>query len=160
MRINGGTARLGDWNKGAGPVRMPIGASRRWLTGETVQPWELKGVRYSHEQMPERLIYKYSLYDSERDVAIWEREPSRELRILPPEQYRAYKEDMQLTLGPASLATQEASCSLEWRNVNDVFLVNGHIEKSDANFVGNLTFHKIGEEHIFIGPYPQTEEDI
>jgi len=46
MRINGGTERLGEWNKGTGPVRMPIGAPRRWLTGELVQPWELKKVRY------------------------------------------------------------------------------------------------------------------
>lgn len=37
--------------------------------------------------------------------------------------------------------------------------MNGHIEKSDANFVGDLNFHKIGEEKIFIGPYPQTEDD-
>ena len=44
--------------------------------------------------------------------------------------------------------------------MNDVFLVNGHIEKSDANFVGNLSFQRIGDEHIFIGPYPMTEDDI
>jgi hypothetical protein len=27
-----------------------------------------------------------------------------------------------------------------WRNVDQAFLVNGHIEKADANFVGSLTF--------------------
>ena len=48
MRINGGTERLGDWNKGVGPIEMKIGASRKWLTGEYVEPWELKDVRYSH----------------------------------------------------------------------------------------------------------------
>jgi hypothetical protein len=29
----------------------------------------------------------------------------------------------------------------------------------DANFVGGLTFDKIGETGIFIGPYPQLEKD-
>ena len=62
-----------------------------------------------------------------------------------------------MTLGPNGTQT---SSTLEWRNVNNVFLVNGHIEKSDANFVGDLTFQKIGDEPIFIGPYPQTELDI
>jgi hypothetical protein len=36
MRINGGTERLGEWNKGQGPLPMSIGAPRRWLTGEYV----------------------------------------------------------------------------------------------------------------------------
>lgn len=44
--------------------------------------------------MPEKLVYKYSLYNTVKDVAIWEREPSRELKILPPDQYKAYKEDL------------------------------------------------------------------
>ena len=91
--------------------------------------------------MPERLIYKYSLYDSQSDVAVWEREPSRELRILPPEQYAAYKQSQQResddSLNPLFDAIDPV---LKWKNVNEVFLVNGHIEKSDANFVGNLTF--------------------
>jgi len=44
--------------------------------------------------------------------------------------------------------------------VSEVYLVNGHIEKSDANFVDSLSFDKIGEERIFIGPYPQTPDDV
>ena len=48
LRINGGTEHLGDWNKGEGPITMQVGASRRWLTGEYVQPWEMKKLRYSH----------------------------------------------------------------------------------------------------------------
>jgi hypothetical protein len=46
-----------------------------------------------------------------------------------------------------------------WRNVEKAFIVNGHIEKADANFVGGLTFDKIGETGIFLGPYPQLEQD-
>ena len=135
MRINGQTERLGEWNKGRGPIKMDIGASRRWLTGEIIQPWELKNVRFNHSQMPEKLFYKYSKYDSTRDVTIWEREPSRELKILPPYQYKAYK-----TQALAANQSLSESSVLEWKNVNEVFLVNGHIEKSDANFVGDLNF--------------------
>ena len=46
-----------------------------------------------------------------------------------------------------------------WRNVDKAFIVNGHVEKADANFVGGLTFDLIGTTNIFIGPYPQLEED-
>lgn len=110
--------------------------------------------------MPERLVYKYTIFDSSKQVAIWEREPSRELKIQPPEAYRSYKEDMNLTLGPSAQSSLSEAAVLEWKNTNDVFLVNGHIEKSDANFVGDLSFQSIGEENIFIGPYPMTEDDI
>jgi hypothetical protein len=41
-----------------------------------------------------------------------------------------------------------------WNNVNEVFIVNGHIEKADANFVGGLSFDQINDLNIFIGPYP------
>lgn len=47
-----------------------------------------------------------------------------------------------------------------WPNVNEVHIVNGRIDKADANFVGNLMFDKIGKTDIFLGPYPQTPEDI
>jgi hypothetical protein len=30
---------------------------------------------------------------------------------------------------------------------------------ADANFVGGLTFDQIGKTGIYIGPYPQLEED-
>ncbi|TNV81787.1 hypothetical protein FGO68_gene572 [Halteria grandinella] len=33
------------------------------------------------------------------------------------------------------------------------------IDKADANFVGGLTFNKIGDTGIYIGPYPQTHDD-
>jgi len=41
-----------------------------------------------------------------------------------------------------------------------VFIVNGKIEKADANFVGGLFFNKIEDTGIFIGPYPQIEDDV
>ena len=69
---------------------------------------------------------------------MWEREPSRYVNIQDPGEspYRG-------ELGVAQ--------SNQWKNVDKVFLVNGHIEKADANFVGSLTFDKIGDTHIFLG---------
>jgi len=60
MRINGDTNRLGDWNKGAGPLIMKQGKEQVRLTGEKIRPWEIT-VRFSSVDFPERLLYKYSL---------------------------------------------------------------------------------------------------
>lgn len=48
----------------------------------------------------------------------------------------------------------------QWKNVDKVFIVNGHIEKADANFVGSMTFDKIGNTKIILGQYPQTLTDV
>jgi hypothetical protein len=52
------------------------------------------------------------------------------------------------------------SGSSKWPNVNEVFIVNGLINKADANFVGGLSFDKINDTGLFIGPYPQLEQDV
>lgn len=101
--------------------------------------------------MPGRLIYKYSLYNYKEDYVLWEREPSRMLEIRDPAEYASYKLQKEMT---GAIDAVNGSQPLIWRNVNQVFLVNGHIEKTDANFVCGCTFDKIGEEHLFIGPYP------
>lgn len=95
MRINGATERLGDWNKGRGPTEMKLGPERKWLTGEVVRPWELDKVHFSHTEFPaDKLVYKYSLYDKTTQVSIWEREPSRELKIAVPEDYRTFRNSL------------------------------------------------------------------
>jgi len=115
-----------------------------WLTGEKVRLWELK-LRLSTVNTPLHFCYKYSIRNERNDTYVWEREPSRVVHIKEPSEYKG-------ELGEAG--------STKWRNVNDVFLVNGYINKSDANFVGGLSFDKIADLGIFIGPYPQIEEDV
>ena len=44
--------------------------------------------------------------------------------------------------------------------MNEVVVVNGFVNKADANFVGDLYFDQIGKTKIWLGPYPQTPEDI
>jgi predicted protein tyrosine phosphatase len=80
------------------------------------------------------------------DDTVWEREPSRYVIIENPEKvpYRG-------ELGQQG--------DHQWKNVDKCFLVNGHIEKADANFVGSMTFDKVGDTKIWLGQYPQTEKD-
>lgn len=109
-----------------------------------VCPYEFK-VQYNMEKLPKRLKYKYSIHDNTKDRTVWEREPTRELQLLDPTEYRG------------ELGEQRSNL---WRNVFPVHIVNGHIEKADANFVGNMRFDQIGKTKIWLGPYPQKEDDI
>lgn len=38
--------------------------------------------------------------------------------------------------------------------------MNGHIEKADGNFLGELFCSKIGDSGLCIGTYPSKEEDV
>lgn len=98
-------------------------------------------------ECPKHICYKYSIRNDQKDNAVWEREPSRYIIIQNPEEIPYTGE-----LGKQG--------SNQWKNVDKVYLVNGHIEKADANFVGSLNFDKIGDTGIFLGQYPQTEEDV
>ncbi len=84
------------------------------------------------------------MHNTQKNTDVWEREPSRVLDLLDPNEYKG-------DLGKSG--------SNVWRNVEKAFIVNGHVEMSDANFVGGLTFNEIGGTNIYIGPYPQIEAD-
>lgn len=124
---------------------MKQGLEMTWLTGQRVKPWEYSVRMSSEPDKLKRITYKYSIRCDETDLSIWEREPSRYVEVQDPSLY----------LG--ELGIQKSS---KWPNVDKVFIVNGKIDKGDANFVGGLFFNKIGDKNIFIGPYPQLEEDI
>ena len=143
MRINGDPEELGVWNKRNGPLPMKLGHEITWLTSQVVRPWVFP-VTFKHGECPPSIKYKYSFMNDEKNEPVWEREPSRQLIIMDPSRYR----------GELGLTGSNV-----WPNVDQVFVVNGHVEKTDANFVGGLTFDKIGDSNIFIGPYPQIEED-
>ena len=113
------------------------------MTGEFVRPW-IYDVTYRMKDLQRKIKYKYSIYDESKQHTVWEREPSRMLRIRDPNSYRG------------ELGKQGSNV---WPNVNEAWIVNGHIEKVDANFVGGLEFEKIGNSNIFIGPYPMVEND-
>lgn len=117
---------------------MEHGEEITWLTGQKVRPWEFR-VRQSQTEFQQRITYKYSIKNDAKDYTVWEREPSRYCHIQEPHLYEGQ-------LGESG--------SSKWPNVDYVFIVNGVINKADANFVGGLSFDKIGDTSIFIGPYP------
>ena len=110
-----------------------------------VKPWEWY-VHFNQKVCPKHICYKYSIRNESKDDTVWEREPSRYVIIANPEE-KQYNGELGL------------QGSAQWKNVDNVFLVNGHIEKADANFVGTLSFDKIGPTKIWLGQYPQTEQD-
>jgi protein-tyrosine phosphatase len=80
------------------------------------------------------------------DSAIWEREPNRKLKILTD----------------SSLLQDENDYREELHKIGreiELF-TNSEIFKLDVNFVSHLKFDRIGDFNIFIGPYPQNEDDI
>ena len=144
MKINGDPPELGFWQKGDGPISMKLAQNDVvWLTGEKVKPYNMP-VTFKHGVCPTRITYKYLIRNDQKNTTVWEREPSRFMDIQDPKDYRG------------ELGIEGSNV---WRNVEKCFIVNGHIEMADANFVGGLTFDQIGQTGIYIGPYPQLEED-
>ena len=92
-----------------------------------------------------QIIYGYSKSDASSREFLYEREPSRILKIQQPELYRG------------ELGAQKSS---QWRQWDRVWIVNGHIEKADANFLGELFYTRIGDTRACLGTYPASEEEV
>ena len=87
MRINGNLEELGEWNKRK-PIDMELGEPRKWLTGAIGQPWEQEFWFPLHYVHPDtRVKYKYTIWNSKTNSAIWEREPTRQLYYRDPSEY-------------------------------------------------------------------------
>ena len=119
---------------------MDIGPEEVWHTGEKVRPWVFDTTLSWEEKNFE---YKYSLYDSTKDSSMWEREPSRRLVLTHPSEY--------------SISNQLED---QRQTINDVFVINGSIYKSDVNFVSKLNYDEVDDLDIIIGCYPQSMDDI
>ena len=144
MRLNGEGKVQGLWAQNRGIMTCKESEEEVvWLTGEKVKPW-VYTIEFNHVVCPKFICYKYSIYDKQTQLTVWEREPSRYVDLEDPNNYKGHLVE---TGG-------------QQQNISKVFIVNGHIEKADANFVGNMTFDKIGDTHIYLGQYPQTEADI
>lgn len=144
MRINGDLDSLGAWNKD-GPVNMRLGGKPRVLpNGGTGLCWEYEVV------VPNKVDfvkYKYSTYDETNDLAVWEREPTRSLKVPVDIEYAEY------LLQKKAQGLADTALQLE-------LPVNGVIDKLDVNLVTCINYDRIGEFPIYIGAYPQHEEDI
>ena len=79
--------------------------------------------------------YRYIIFNKKTKTSIWERDPNRHLELI---------------LNSENLE----------KNSSKLLLTNSYLEIIDINFVGELLFDKMGDKNIFIGPYPQSEEDF
>ena len=87
--------------------------------------------------------YRYSIFNQLDKTAITEREPSRQIHLfLNEKEYNNYK----YTKNPTTSSYY--------------FVTNSFLDVLDVNFVSDLNFDKIGTKNIFIGPYPQSENDF
>lgn len=109
-----------------------------------MRPWECQvKIKFDYLTKMNQILYSYS--KNMNSDFIYEKEPSRVLKILSPESYKG------------ELGSQKSS---QWRQMDKVHIVNGHIEKADGNFLGESFYQKIGETSISIGSHPSTEEEI
>ena len=86
--------------------------------------------------------YRYSAYSKKTKTAIWEREPNRRLKIL------------------FDLDSEENQNLFKNNPDENKLLTNSFLQKLDVNFVADLDFNQMGDKKIFIGPYPQSNEDF
>lgn len=86
--------------------------------------------------------YRYSIYNSEKKTAVWEREPNRHLKII------------------FDLDCEENKDLIDDNPDENKLLVNSFLEELDVNFVANLVFNRMGDKNIYIGPYPQSYNDF
>lgn len=120
-----------------------------WLLdkyGQLERPWEIIiSFRNGELEFPNEIIYNYSKSNESGTSIVKEREPSRSMVIQQPETYNG------------ELGKQD---SIQWKNSQYVWIVNGVIDKADGNFLGGLYFDKIGDTKIFMGTYPLVQDDI
>ena len=84
--------------------------------GYRIKPYEFKSV-FHNSANPKVLKYNYSKSKINGAQPDWETEPVREMVIGDPHQYQGYKNKRN-----------------QWLNSKNVFIVNGVINKIDANF--------------------------
>ena len=47
-----------------------------------------------------------------------------------------------------------------WSNCEEVYIVNGFVNKGDGNFEGPFLLKTLGDTGITIGSYPGTDQDV
>jgi hypothetical protein len=92
-----------------------------------------------------RIEYEYQMKNRIKNVNNTEREPKRLFTILNPELYKGQ-------LG--------ATGNNLWASTEEVFVVNGFVNKADGNFELDFRIQRIEESGITIGSFPGNDKDI
>lgn len=89
-----------------------------------------------------KLEYKYSIYNSLTKTAVWEREPNRTCNII------------------TNINSTNQKEYFANKNNNVKLLINSHLLIHDENFVSLFKYDKIGKLPLYVGPYPQNNNDL
>ena len=146
MQVVGAPDALANWQKtNEKPVKMELQNSKEITAkdGNRITGfWTVTALMKNTDPRNLDFEYRYSLFDPKSGTAIWEREPNRHLHFFLTEDEISNFDDPKIS---------PDSCYL---------LTNSFLEILDVNFVANLVFNKMGDKKIYIGPYPQSEEDF
>jgi len=89
--------------------------------------------------------YKYLLKNLSKNINVIERDPERNFIIQDPHSYNGqlggYNTDL-------------------WANTEEVYVVNGFVNKADGNFEGPFLLKTIEETGITLGSYPANDNDV
>lgn len=146
MYITGDPPELGAWYK-PGPTPMHLGPEQRLETDVIGRKWYLKvWVPLTQSSFQ----YRYVAIDSVSHAELWEREPNRHADLDLTSSHRDSKDkDNSLKKDDAEKSDQPAQ----------VHAVNSVTIFKDVNFVSAMHFDTV-PDNMFIGPYPQTVEDV
>jgi protein-tyrosine phosphatase len=145
MQMIGTPDSLSNWQKNGNPVRLELQNGKELVAkdGNTITGfWTVTVLMRNSEQNNLDFEYRYSLFNPKNGSAIWEREPNRRLHLF-------LDENEENNFDKSKMPPD--SCYL---------LTNSFLEILDVNFVANLVFNKMGDKNIYIGPYPQSENDF
>ena len=146
MQVVGAPHALSNWQKtNEKPVKMELENNKEITAkdGNKIKGfWTVTVFMKLSDKSNLDFEYRYSLYDPKTGTAIWEREPNRHLHFFLDEEEISNFNDSKIS---------PDSCYL---------LTNSFLEILDVNFVANLVFNRMGDKNIYIGPYPQSEEDF
>ena len=152
MQISGSPSALPKWQSdNNNPLKMELDDNKQILAndGNLIQGfWTITVIMKTSDKNNFDFEYRYSLFDKKKNSAMWEREPNRHIHI--------YTNENEFTKCFNKVINDKRDIYLD----SHYLLTNSFLEVLDVNFVSDLEFNKIGEKNIFIGPYPQSENDF
>ena len=146
MQIIGDPEALCHWQlEGLKPVKMSLDENKQILAkdGNLIKGfWTATVLMKSSDKVNYNFQYRYSMFDTKTNTAIWEREPNRRKIFVFSEEELSMIDDPKIDMNDCKILT------------------NSFLQVLDINFVANLIFNQMGDKKIYIGPYPQTEDDF
>jgi hypothetical protein len=122
--------------------------------GELMKPWKVQIQMKNSESGDDgkwkpwsntnAISYKYTYANKSKNINVVEREPSRRFIIQDPHEYNGQLGGFNTDL---------------WSNVEEVYIVNGFVNKGDANFEQPFMYKTLEEYGITLGSYPESDKD-